>query len=153
MMKSNILWKYVWNFDKINKLKLCVDKHIFPGWNREIVNSHHSHHLIRMRVLHLSVFKHEYFFTTQGNIFTGVLPLWVTGHDYFRAAALKRIFLHYLNILKWGLRECVCKYYLNRVARVVDNIIFLLKKSTICSKVDNLPKIAIMQYHYRFFAK
>jgi len=24
MMKSNILWKYVWNFKKINKLKLCV---------------------------------------------------------------------------------------------------------------------------------
>jgi len=23
MMKSNILWKYVWNFEKINKLKLC----------------------------------------------------------------------------------------------------------------------------------
>ena len=79
MMKSNILWKYVWNFDKINKLKLCVDKHIFPGWNREIVNSHH----LRRRVSHQSVFKHEYFFTTQGNIFTGVLLSWLTGYDYF----------------------------------------------------------------------
>ena len=72
-----------WNFDKINKLKLCVDKHIFPEWNREIVNSHHSHHLIRRRVLHQSV----YFFTTQGNIFKGVLLSWLTGYDYFWTAA------------------------------------------------------------------
>jgi len=28
MMKSNILWKYVWNFKKFNKLKLCVDEYV-----------------------------------------------------------------------------------------------------------------------------